>query len=107
MASGTGESSSASRESNLPPWKLKPETVLVQRNYEECLRGGRAPRPLAPPIFASSTYVLENAKEGEILASTHAAVRRPSAVCVCFLFVCLFLLFSGSIKSHKVSEVPG
>ena len=47
----------------IPGWKLAPETELVRRNYEESLRG--VPRPLVPPIFASSTYVLENAKEGE------------------------------------------
>ena len=56
----------------IPGWKLAPETELVRRNYEESLRG--VPRPLVPPIFASSTYVLENAKEGEELSSNEGAV---------------------------------
>ncbi len=71
----SGGTSNGSGKSHLPPWELKPETVLVRRNQEESLRGSRAPRPLAPPIFATSTYVLENAKEGEILSNTDAAVR--------------------------------
>lgn len=58
----------------LPAWKLAPETELVRRNYEESLRGSHEPRPLVPPIFASSTYVLENAKEGEELSSNEGAV---------------------------------
>ena len=57
-----------------PTWDTKPETLLVKRNYEECLRGSHEPRPLVPPIIASSAYILENAKEGETLASTNAAV---------------------------------
>lgn len=58
----------------LPEWKLAPETELVRRNYEESLRGSHEPRPLVPPIFASSTYVLENVKEGEEIANTAGAV---------------------------------
>lgn len=74
----SGDSARIGSDAHLPPWELKPETVLVRRNYEESLRGGHAPRPLAPPIFATSTYVLENAKEGETLCATDAAVRRPA-----------------------------
>ena len=57
-----------------PDWGLATETELVRRNYEESLRGSHEPRPLVPPIFASSTYVLESAKEGEEIANTAGAV---------------------------------
>ena len=57
-----------------PDWELRTETVLVRRNYEECMRGTRAPRPLVPPIYASSTYVLESAEAGEVLSNSNAAV---------------------------------
>lgn len=56
-----------------PDWELRTETVLVRRNYEECMRGTRAPRPLVPPIYASSTYVLESAEAGEVLSNSNAA----------------------------------
>ena len=58
----------------LPDWGLATETELVRRNYEESLRGSHEPRPLVPPIFASSTFVLESAKEGEEIANTAGAV---------------------------------
>ena len=57
-----------------PTWDIKPDTLLVRRNYDECLRGSQEPRPLVPPIFVSSIYVLENAKEGKTLMSSNAAV---------------------------------
>ena len=66
------EQAASSWRKKIPGWKLAPETELVRRNYEESLRG--VPRPLVPPIFASSTYVLENAKEGEELSSNEGAV---------------------------------
>ena len=59
-----------------PDWELKTETVLVRRNYEECLRGTHVPRPLVPPIYASSTYVLDSAKAGEELSDSNAAVSK-------------------------------
>ena len=58
----------------LPDWELATETELVRRHYEESLRGSHEPRPLVPPIFASSTYVLESVREGEEIANTSGAV---------------------------------
>ena len=71
---GRTETMSSQSGKEPPAWKLAPETELVRRNYEESRRGSHEPRPLVPPIFASSTYVLESAKEGEELSSTDAAV---------------------------------
>ena len=58
--------------------KLSVETVLVDSDWTASLRGPTSyfPRPLAVPIYASSTYRLENAREGGVLASTHATVSR-------------------------------
>lgn len=66
-------SAAASQEEE---WRLGVETELVLSDWEEAMRGGtrHPPRPLATPIFASSTYRLESAKEGEVLSNTQAAV---------------------------------
>ena len=59
-------------------WRLGVETELVLSDWEVAMRGGgrHPPRPLATPIFTSSTYRLENAKEGEVLSNTQSAVSR-------------------------------
>lgn len=57
-----------------PGWELGVETVLVKRNLEKSTKGTHDPRPLVTPIYNSSTYVLESAKEGELLSMSHAKV---------------------------------
>ena len=55
-------------------WELSKETVLVKRNISESTRGEHEPRPLVTPIYTSSTYVFESAREGEILSNTMGKV---------------------------------
>ena len=57
-----------------PDWQLSIETELVRCNLQGSLRGDHPPRPLVPPIYNSSTYELENVKEGEVLTSTASKV---------------------------------
>lgn len=64
----------AQANSHTPEWELGPDTVLVRRNLEGALKGSHEPRPLVTPIYNSSTYLLESAKEGEILSMSHAKV---------------------------------
>lgn len=62
-------------------WDLHVETGLVRSDWEASLRGAHPPRPLTAPIFATSTYRLANASEGEELANSLAKValkRLPS-----------------------------
>lgn len=53
-----------------PDWQLSVETELVRCNFKASLRGDHPPTPLVPPIYNSSTYELENVKEGEELSNT-------------------------------------
>lgn len=57
-----------------PGWELDVETELVRRNLDEAIKGSHDPRPLITPIYNSSTYVLESAKEGEVLSNSQAKV---------------------------------
>jgi hypothetical protein len=67
-----------SQQSCNPGWELELETVLVKRNLKEATKGSHEPRPLVTPIYTSSTYLLESAKEGEALSMNHAKVSRLS-----------------------------
>ena len=76
-SSAGGETVAATVGSQDADWILHVDTELVTSDWEASLRGGRGahpPRPLAAPIFASSTYRLESAKEGEELSNTLAEV---------------------------------
>ena len=57
-----------------PGWELGVETMLVKRNLEASTKGMHEPRPLVTPIYNSSTYILESAKEGELLSMNHSKV---------------------------------
>ena len=63
-----------------PGWELDLETVLVRRNLDETTKGSHEPRPLITPIYNSSTYVLESAKEGEMLSNSQAKVPNISKI---------------------------
>ncbi len=75
-------------EKSAADWELDLETVLVKRNLDDATKGSHEPRPLVTPIYTSSTYLLESAKEGEMLSMNHAKVnhhstgkRTPCATC--------------------------
>ena len=68
------ESSQGRYKHLVPDWELDVETVLVRRNWDEATKGTHEPRPLVTPLYTSSTYVLESAKEGEVLSGTQAKV---------------------------------
>lgn len=55
-------------------WKLSVETEMVRSNLKFALRGDHPPTPLVPPIYNSSTFELENVKEGEVLSNTASKV---------------------------------
>lgn len=59
-------------EKSAADWELDLETVLVKRNLDDATKGSHEPRPLVTPIYTSSTYLLESAKEGEMLSMNHA-----------------------------------
>ncbi len=67
-------SSEGKKLSGSPGWDLGVETMLVKRNLEASTKGTHEPRPLVTPIYNSSTYVLESAKEGEVLSMNHFKV---------------------------------
>ena len=83
MSSSAGSGAAAAEASSqYADWPLHVDTKLVNSDWEAALRGARVPgghprppRPLAAPIFATSTYRLESAKEGEVLSNTLAKVR--------------------------------
>ena len=56
----------------VPDWEMAVETELVRRNMEECLKG--EPRPMVPPIHTSSTFLMKDTKEGEVLSGNKAKV---------------------------------
>ncbi len=62
------------RERCNPGWKLSVETEMVRSNLKFALRGNHPPRPLVPPIYNSSTYELEDVREGEELSNTSSKV---------------------------------
>ena len=68
-------------EKHSPDWELGLETVLVRRNLDEAIKGSHEPRPLITPIYNSSTYVLDSAKEGELLSMSQAKVERVQGSC--------------------------
>ena len=83
----SGEAASAATSCPRANWALQAETELVGSDWEAALRGGagahaRAPRPLAAPIFVSSTYHLESAKEGKVLCNTLGQVTQTGLVLV-------------------------
>ena len=52
-----------------------PETTCVKGGSGEAgMRGGRAPKPLVTPVYASSTFVLSCAEEGASLSSSFSEV---------------------------------
>ena len=57
-----------------PGWDVGVETMLVKRNLAASTKGSHEPRPLVTPIYNSSTYLLESAKEGEMLSMSHSKV---------------------------------
>ena len=57
-----------------PDWEMAVETEIVRRNLEECLKGDHEPRPMVPPIHPSSTFLLQDSKEGEVLSGNKAKV---------------------------------
>ena len=61
-------------EHKAPDWEMGVETELVRRNLEECMRGGHEPRPMVPAIHPSSTFLLQDSKEGEVLSGNKAKV---------------------------------
>ena len=81
MSSSAGSGAAAAEASSQhADWPLHVDTKLVNGDWEAALRGARVPgghppRPLVAPIFATSTYRLESAKEGEVLSNTLAKVR--------------------------------
>ena len=62
------------RERPNPGWKLSVETEMVRSNLKFALRGDHPPRPLVPPIYNSSSYELEDVREGEELSNTASKV---------------------------------
>ena len=58
----------------MPDWEMAMETELVRRNLEECLKGNHEPRPMVPAIHPSSTFLLQDTKEGEELSGNKAKV---------------------------------
>ena len=71
--SSSGEGS-RSHNCKRPDWELAVETELVRRNLDECMKGSHEPRPVMPAIYPSSTFVLEDSKEGEVLCGNKAKV---------------------------------
>ena len=61
-------------EHKIPDWEMAVETEIVRRNLEECMKGDREPRPMVPAIYPSSTFVLQDSKEGEVLSGNKAKV---------------------------------
>ena len=55
-------------------WNLHVDTELANNDWESALRGGHVPKALALPIFAASTYRLENAKKGGELCNSMSEV---------------------------------
>lgn len=47
---------------------------MVRSNLKFALRGDHPPRPLVPPIYNSSSYELEDVREGEELSNTASKV---------------------------------
>lgn len=78
-----------------PGWDVGIETVLVKRNLTASTKGKHEPRPLVTPIYNSSTYVLESAKEGEVLSMNHAKVLL-SEMQLCMLKGCNRHMILGS-----------
>ena len=64
-----------SPEQKHPDWEMAVETEIVRRNLEECMKGDHEPRPMVPAIHPSSTFLLEDSKEGEVLSGNKAKVR--------------------------------
>ena len=58
-----------------PDWEMAVETEIVRRNLEECMKGDHEPRPMVPAIHPSSTFLLQDSKEGEVLSGNKAKVR--------------------------------
>ena len=81
----SGEATSAATSCPCANWALQADTKLVGSDWEAALRGSagaHAPRPLAAPIFVSSTYRLESAKEGKVLCNTLGQVTQTRLVLV-------------------------
>ena len=57
-----------------PDWEMAVETEIVRRNLEECMKGDHEPRPMVPAIHPSSTFLLQDSKEGEVLSGNKAKV---------------------------------
>ena len=57
-----------------PDWEMAVETEIVRRNPEECMKGDHEPRPMVPAIHPSSTFLLQDSKEGEVLSGNKAKV---------------------------------
>ena len=73
MQSGSSSGEGA-RPHKRPDWELAVETELVRRNLDECMKGSHEPRPMVPAIYSSSTFALEDSKEGEVLSGNKAKV---------------------------------
>ena len=58
----------------IPDWEMAVETEIVRRNLEECMKGEHEPRPMVPAIHPSSTFLLQDSKEGEVLSGNKAKV---------------------------------
>ena len=87
-----------------PGWELDLETVLVRRNLDETTKGSHEPRPLITPIYNSSTYVLESAKEGELLSNSQAKVPKKAVIkgSVYILLILQELVFKYQYSRHSV-----
>ena len=64
----------ATEKSQHAGWNLHVDTELANNDWQSALRGGHVPQALALPIFAASTYRLENATEGGELCNSMSEV---------------------------------
>ena len=72
--SSTGQQERRPLAHKIPDWEMAVETELVRRNMEECMRGDHEPRPMVPAIHLSSTFLMQDSKEGEVLSGNKAKV---------------------------------
>ena len=72
--SPTGQQERREPAHKVPDWEMAVETELVRRNLDECMRGEHEPWPMVPAIHPSSTFLMQDSKEGEILSGNKAKV---------------------------------